>query len=519
MANLFIDKERRVIPNWRSFGKTSVLGELNSFQKNFIEAPLQVGIDEYLIDWDLNKTTIHASDLLSASIVNNYTEHNKVIEAAEFILKNESISTFSQIALAKKILKKELSLDPSINLDAIDLNDINSIINIETLNLKIKQTKVLIAKYPFNSIYYVELSRYYSILGQENKSIESMQTALHLANDNRFILRSASRLFAHVNYDDNEYLDYFLKKLRKSKSIKKDPWLLSAEISLSTLRGKSSKLIKNGVQLINSKNVSPFSFSELASAIGTEELLSGSHKKSKLLFDQALISPNDNSLAQIEWASTKDNRIKVDSSKTNVKMNHEALALENYQEGEYGMAVSNATKWLKDMPFSKRPVMFSSNIATTMLKDNNKSISILRTGLISHPNDPEIINNLAYAYSLENKPEIALLELNKLKQSNYEMTTQACLIATKGLAQFRKGLHELGRENYIRAIEITSELRDKELNWIAILNYAREEIIIDSTYVNDVMNVVSKIPNIDSNVEITILKNEVVDLYNETKGN
>lgn len=517
MANLFIDKDRRVIPNWRSFGKTSVLGELNSFQNNWSETPLEVGIDDYLIDWNLNKTTVHASDLLSASIVNNYTEHNKVIEAAEFILQNKPISTFSQIALANRILNKKIILDPSSNLNSIDLNDINSIINIDTLKLKISQTKNLIKKYPFNSIFYVELSRYYSILGQEKKSIESMQTALHLAADNRFILRSASRLFAHVNYEDNEYLDYILKKIRNSSLTRKDPWLLSAEISLSTLKGRTSNLIKNGIQLINSKNISPFNYSELASAIGTEELLSGSHKKSKLLFNKALISPNDNSLAQIEWASTKDNRIKVDSSSINIKMNHEALAIENYQEGDYVMAVSNATKWLKDMPFSKRPVMFGSNIATTILKDNNKSISILKTGLISHPNDPQIINNLAYAYALENKPDVALAELSKLKDSNYETTTQACLMATKGLAQFRKGQLELGRENYLRAIKITKELNNKELNWIAILNYAREEIKIESIYTNDAMNAVSKIPNIDSNIEITTLKNEIIDLYNKTK--
>lgn len=169
------------------------------------------------------------------------------------------------------------------------------------------------------------------------------------------------------------------------------------------------------------------------------------------------------------------------------------------------------------MPFSKRPVMFGSNIATTILKDNNKSISILKTGLISHPNDPQIINNLAYAYALENKPDIALTELNKLKETNYERTTQACLIATKGLAQFRKGLPELGRENYLRAMEITKEINNKELNWIAILNYAREEIKTKSIYVNDVMSAVSKIPNIDSNVEITTLKNEVIELYNTIK--
>ena len=191
MANLFIDKDRRVIPNWRSFGKTSVLGELTSFQNDWSEKPFEVGIDDYLIDWRLNKTTVHASDLLSASIVNNYTEEKEVIEAAEFILKNKLIATFSQIELANRILNKKAIFDPSLNFESINLNDINSIINIDATKSKIRETKKLIAKYPFNAIFYVELSRYYSILGQEEKSIESMQKALHLAGDNRFVLRSA----------------------------------------------------------------------------------------------------------------------------------------------------------------------------------------------------------------------------------------------------------------------------------------------------------------------------------------
>jgi hypothetical protein len=117
LANLFIDKDRRVIPNWRSFGKTSVLGELTSFQNDWSEKPFEVGIDDYLIDWRLNKTTVHASDLLSASIVNNYTEEKEVIEAAEFILKNKLIATFSQIELANRILNKKAIFDPSLNFE------------------------------------------------------------------------------------------------------------------------------------------------------------------------------------------------------------------------------------------------------------------------------------------------------------------------------------------------------------------------------------------------------------------
>ena len=61
--------------------------------------------------------------------------------------------------------------------------------------------------------------------------------------------------------------------------------------------------------------------SELASSIGTVELLYGSNKKSRELFKKSLISPNDNTLAQVEWAATKDKNLDVDASGFNVEMN------------------------------------------------------------------------------------------------------------------------------------------------------------------------------------------------------
>ena len=91
MANLFEHKDRRVIPNWRSFGQTTVLGELNSFQINSQFLDHKTSIDEYIIDWKLNRTVIHAADLLSAAIINNKKEDKNVLEAANFILQNKSI--------------------------------------------------------------------------------------------------------------------------------------------------------------------------------------------------------------------------------------------------------------------------------------------------------------------------------------------------------------------------------------------------------------------------------------------
>ena len=519
MANLFEHKDRRVIPNWRSFGKTTTLGELNSFQIERSFAQQETSIDEYVIDWKLNKTVIHAADLLSAAIVNNKRNDNSVIDAAHFILGNRDRATLSQISLANAILNKTVEKDLSERFNEVTLDKLPNLINPEPIRIKIKETKNLLRLYPMNAILYVELSRYYSILGQEFNSIRAMKSALHLAPNNRFVLRCATRLFAHYDTEENDHLDYIHSFLRKSPMTLVDPWLTSAEISISTIRNRTSRFIKKGIELVNSKNISPFNFTELASSIGTVELLYGGSKKSREFFNKSLISPNDNSLAQIEWASTKDNSLDINPSLFGVKMNFEALALDNFQNKQYVIALDNAAKWFIDMPFSKRPIMFGSNLASTILKDQQKSISFLNAGLISHPNDPQLINNLAYALALDDKPIEAFEQLNKIRnEEDYDDVTQICLLATRGLAYFRRGFADIGRQLYINAIELTKQIRNQELNWIAILNYAREEVRLKSEYVDSLMHIVSKIPNDTKDFEISVLKKDVIELHDKMKN-
>lgn len=520
MANLFEHKDRRVIPNWRSFGKTTTLGELNSFQLKSSLPTEETSIEEYIIDWKLNKTVIHASDLLSAAIVNSKREEKSVIEAANFVIENREKATLSQISLANSILNKPVEKDLSERFTEVTLDKLPSLLNPEPIRIKIRETKSVLRQYPGNAILYVELSRYYSILGQEDNSIRAMKSALHLAPNNRFVLRCATRLFAHFDNEENEYLDYVHSFLRKSPLTLIDPWLASAEISIATIRNRTSKFIKTGIELINSKNISPFNFTELASSLGTVELLYGGAKKSREFFNKALLSPNDNSLAQIEWASTKDNSLDINPSLFGVKMNFEALALDNFQNKNYEAALDNAAKWFIDMPFSKRPIMFGSNLASTILKDQQKSISFLNAGLISHPYDPQLINNLAYALALDDKPKEAFEHLSKIRnEEDYDDITQICLSATRGLAYFRSGFADIGRQLYIDAIEQTKQINNKELNWIAILNYAREEIRLKSEYVEHLMDAVSKIPNDTKDFEISVLKEDVIELHKKLKQN
>jgi tetratricopeptide (TPR) repeat protein len=516
LANLFEHTDRRVVPNWRSFIQTVELGELNSSKMDSNIPKPVVSIDEYIFDWKANKNVVRAGDLLSAAIVNNKTEDKNVKDAANFILSNIDHSSKSQILLAERILDNGSEEDWSAKFNQIKLDQLPSLMNQELIREKIKEIKSQLISYLINPIHYVELSRYYSILGKENNAVKAMKTALHLAPNNRFVLRSATRLFIHYNNEYNDYIDYIHNILRKSPITNLDPWLISAEISISTIRNRNSSFFKKGIELINSKNVSPFNFTELASGLGTIELLNGNTKKSRELFNKSLISPNDNSLAQIEWASTKDKQLQINPANFGVKMNFEALALDSFHNSNFNLALDNSVKWFIDMPFSKRPIMFGSNLASTILKDQKKSISFLEAGLISHPNDPQLINNLAYALALDNRPTEAFDELNKIKgESQYDETTQICLTATRGLAYFRSGFYDVARELYLEAIDLTKQTNNQELNWIAILNYAREEIKINSEHVEPIMEAVNKIPQTTDNMAVRVLRQDVIKLYKD----
>ena len=513
MANIFEHKDRRVIPNWRSFGRTTILGELNSFQIEPIYPKEVVTIDDYVIDWKLNKTVIHASDLLSAAIVNGVLNNIEVNKAALFIIKNINKSTKSQISLAHKILGKKTDSDISSKFNDIGISKLPTLINKQPFYDKIRETKDLLRSYSTNPILYVELSRYYSILGQEQNSITSMKIALHLAPGNRFILRSAARLFAHFHSNENNYLEYIHKILKNSTITLYDPWLTSTEISISSLRGINSRFIKKGIEIINSKNISPFNFTELASSIGTVELINGHHKKSRGFFDKALIKPNDNSLAQIEWASTKDKLINIDQANFHVRLNYEALAIDSFYKKEYDLSLDHTAKWFLDQPYSKRPILFGANVASTIQKNQKKSIEILKAGLISHPNDPLLINNIAYSLALENMAKESKDELEKVKHIKMDQSTKICLIATEGLAEFRLGNLEKGRFLYLNAIEESKKSENEYFQRIAMLNYAREEIRINSEYAEQIYNIISKFPDNLEHIEISTLRDEINDMY------
>jgi tetratricopeptide (TPR) repeat protein len=510
MAHYFAPKERRVLPSFRSFVETIELGELRD-ARSAIPRPLVISIDNNIIAWHRHRTIGTAGDLVGSALVAAVKDSVPVVEAAEFVLSNSALASPSQLALAERVLG--LNNLKSINESLPHIRDFLKTNTKHVLYDRIRDLKAAAIRFSRDPILFVELARLYSVLGQEEQAKRNMRIAVSLAPENRYVLRSFVRLFAH--FDDAEYA---YSVIRRSPAAKLDPWLLSAEMSLSVMLGRENNLFKRGLELVKSENFSPFSTAELASALGTIEFLAGSRSKSKNLLRQALSDPNDNALAQVEWVLTQEKLFTLEVTQFDVKRNFEASALEAFYNQEWNKTLEFAERWFLDMPFSKRPIMLGSLVSSVVLDDQKTAEIFCRAGLSSHPGNSQLINNLAYSLALDNKVIEAANLLDAVNvPGESDPTNKICLIATQGLIAFRQGNLDLGRNLYRSAIEASERISSKRLRKLALLNYAREEVIVGGTQAEELISEVRQLDFDTQEAVLHILCERVLKLYDQRK--
>lgn len=351
------DQDRKVIPRWRDFKTTLVLGELNSGMPGKVTAPPENAIDEQIFDWENNRSLSFASDLVNTGFALGMGE--KVQEAADFILSEDSRATELQKRIARQAKNPEYTVqlaEPTeIQPTGREIID-HSRQQVQKLREQLRHTLR-------NPIKLVELSREYATLGSLKKAIRTMDMAVALAPANRFVLRSATRLYVHA--EESERAHFIL---RRAPSLRADPWLLAAEISVASLRGLTSRNITTGKKQIVDANYSPFELSELTSALATLEMENANSRNARKLFRQALRRPTENSIAQAEWASHTITSLDIDIGQFNVPRNYEALASDFYQKGDMSSAVIEGTKWIVDQPFAISPILHTG-MSASLIED------------------------------------------------------------------------------------------------------------------------------------------------------
>ena len=273
-----------------------------------------------------------------------------------------------------------------------------------------------------------------------------MRVALQLAPDNRHVLRSASRLFLHLNEPQHAH-----DLLVRSAATKRDPWLISAEIAIAELAARGPRFYKQGVAMIHDGGIFPHQTSELAGSVGTAELIGGNRQKAKKMFRHSMIDPNGNALAQAEWATPNFGAELVPPARIQFARDaFEAKALHRYREGKLDEVLQFCERWAGDEPYSIRPYEFGASTAS-ITDEFEKALSFARRGLRIRPGAPRLVNSAAFALASLNYVNEAKEILRTLSR---ERDDKEAFIAEAnwGLVAFRKGDVEQGRQHYLAAI-------------------------------------------------------------------
>lgn len=410
-------------------------------------------------------------DLISLSIV--LGKESEVVHIARYIYSySNDLPVFIRL-LSYEIIKDYYD---------VDMKPFKDIINNDSVGFIRRKIRLC----EFDPVSWVDLSRHYISIGNEIKARRAMLIAIGIAPVNRFVLRSAVRLFVHLGE-----VDYAHSILRKNiKKIKNDPWLLSAEISVASLVGKTSNFIKDGKLVIENKNYTQYSLSELLSALGTLELSYGFNKKGKNLLKKSLITPNDNVVAQASWVNSQIEKIEIDEDILNTTpLLHEAKSTIAMQENNWQIAVENLKNWQVDEPFASRPSIHGSFIALSYLDDYSLAEEFSRNGLIVDENNSTLINNLSVSLIHQGKIDEAKQELKKIKNKINDFQSIGVYSATSGLLYYKEGNKFAGKEKYFEAIDIFRNNNiPKQIILLAYICLMKEEIKINNSVDVEIIN-------------------------------
>lgn len=505
--SLFLpDKDRRVIPRWRDFLVTVSTGELDGERlPSSKRAPDIETLRHKTRIWEAEHSIEAAADLVAAAIV--FGEPGSALDAAQFLVAPGSTATAPVKAIADRVLGKHES-------DAlVALEGAGSTPEPRVVHGKIHGLRRRTVATPRNSFVWVDLSLAYATIGQERQAVRAMEVAIKLGPTNRFVLRSASRLFVH-----SEELDRAHELLQRNTRTRHDPWLLSAEIAVASLSKKTSRLIRNGRQILSAGRHSSLETAELASALATVELTAGDVRKARPLFRQSLTDPTENAVAQAGWASRLISGVEIAPNLFQTPRSFEARAVQYYQNAKWTDAIQHCRTWLSDEPFSSRPALLGSYIAGVTQEDFHLMERFAAQGLIANRGDDILANNLVVALANQGRMEEASQRFHAITRPCREPLLEVTLQATEGLLKFRAGSPDVGRLLYLQAIELAVHLKSPKQQALAAVHLAREEIIARTFYAAPALSAaISASKGVDS-PEIDHMLNRLDKLLSDSRG-
>jgi tetratricopeptide (TPR) repeat protein len=455
-------------------------------------------LTENIRAWGENKTLSFATDLVSSAFVVGLPDAAR--EAAKLVLDDKWGAGEIAKRIARSLLSAPSESTASESPRRPGQDDLYSEIHLNRQTLQ---------KDPRNPLVWLDLARTYTILGVKTKAEQALVAALNLAPHNRYVLRSAARFFIHG--DDPQHAHQILLGANKTRF---DPWLLAAEIAVSCIVDRPSRLVRTAKAMLDSGHFHPSHLSELSSALATLELVYGNAKKSRGLFRQSLVAPTDNSVAQFRWAGQHVGGLELERRYLETPFSFEARAWEELKAKKWQASLSETWNWFFDQPFSVRPVLLGSFLALTMMEDFVEGEKILRLGLVSNRNDPIVLNNLTFALASQGKEKEAGKILSRIDYFALKEQEKVVITATKGLLEFRRGNPDLGRKLYLDAIADAKDPWGKQYRIRASAYLLQEEMIARSTFIQMALGRFLEEAAGSDDPTTTTLRDRLIERYN-----
>jgi tetratricopeptide (TPR) repeat protein len=387
-----------------------------------------------------------ASDFIATALACN--EPSEAVEAAEFVL---------------SVVKDDLS--PLYRLAQSCLDPVAAPVAYATEEGVAPESRLhvlrqLVRQYPRNAIAHMDIARLYCLLGQHKQSEESVRMALQLAPLDRYVIRSASRYFVHVGKDEEAY------RLVHSPSKHTDPWLVSVELAISSRLDISPASWKAAKRII-ARNQPSFHTSELRAAFATH-LLDGSTRKARKIFAESVISPTENTVAQIQWVHQNvmhlDSALEFDM----YRRSSEASARRFFVERNFVASLHAAVQWFDLEPFSIAAAGFTTFVASTFAHDFRLSREVAQRALVANPESFLLWNNRAFAEVCLGDTASAQQSIANALRAVSDGMDRAVLDATQGLFELKLGNVELAQRLHDQAREYFRSERDFDRELIAM---------------------------------------------------
>lgn len=470
MDSFASDINRRVVPRWRQLARTRT-EELGSVAPRNDAGKMSVAqLELKIAKWRIDPNVENAAEVAFAAIVAG--EENAAEEIFKYLVDEPETPPPLRMLAGRALTGQDGKEEVLRSLEAQQ----------KTAQARIAFLRQRWIHYPRNAFLRVEAARLYLTLGQTEAAISAMEIALKISPNDRYILRSAARLFVHQ-------LDFKRahRILRDSDRLRTDPWILAPEVALASMLKKPSQYLKQAHYQLGSKKFSPLQLSELASAVATIELENGATSKSRKLFRASMIDPTDNSLAQLFWASKLDRAVFDYRPPSSIKIanSSEANALQSAQVGNWENAAKSCEDWMYDEPFSSRPGIMGSFVSDALLGDPVRAERFAREGLHTNPGNLHLTNNLVVALSHQMRIDEAKAKFADIPKPGEGDENHPTYVATNGLIAFRENRIEEARALYRVAIREAEKQRRPRTALLALIHLVKEENGIASAVAKD----------------------------------